>query len=425
MQAGRPPRRTGDAAARGRGAGRQRGAGQAASAQPARQFRRRVSAAQPGAGPRRGRAEPGEQQLQQAKLDLLQLESTYAPAQRLLRLRSRTKTSAVRHSELATQIAEARQTQAAAAARAGEERRQLEAAHVAQSRAHNEGTPRSTPWRRRRCSSARASGTCRSWTARWPSARRGCGCSSSCGKSGRDSGRGQRRCCRDSSTPPGRPQGQARHHGLEVKPEYGQALEALLGSAVEAVAWPGCRGPADSRAPGRQKIGSACLQWRRGNRRTGEARPRRLPAFLQPATIALASLDPAHPIAGVLAACYIAESLDEFLEYWRANPDFPIPLGGHAQGRAGRPPRPVYGGHSKARPAASCSAKSTCARRRGSWPASRAHDEQRALVEKLGARRWPRPKRRWSSTARTCSPPPSRSRPCRPRRATRTRPARR
>ena len=80
-----------------------------------------------------------EQQLQQAKFDLLQLESTMA------RLRTdcsgdevESKTSVVRHDELAAQIGEVRQAMAAATARAGEEQQRLETARVEQSRAHNE-----------------------------------------------------------------------------------------------------------------------------------------------------------------------------------------------------------------------------------------------------------------------------------------------
>jgi chromosome segregation protein len=329
-----------------------------------------------------------EQQLQQAKFDLLQLEST------MTRLRNdcsgyevESKTSVVRHSELAAQIAEARQAQAAAAARSGEERRRLEAAHAGQSRTHNElqaaqhalqeATQQFREGQRRlqELDRALAQRTARlrlleQLRQKWEGF-----------------GEGAKALL----------QGQldavlAGHkvipvtYGLEVKPEYGPALEALLGSAVEAIAV--AELPLARRILAHledQKIGSACLQAAAAGA-TGEAGPAGLPAFLQPATIALANLDPAHPIASVLGACYIAASLDEFLEYWRANPGFQFLRVATPKGELVDRRGLIYGGYQR-KPAGGIVQREIDLRETAREQArdQKLHADQRALIEKLGA----------------------------------------
>ncbi|MFA5057173.1 MAG: AAA family ATPase, partial [Opitutaceae bacterium] len=204
-----------------------------------------------------------DQQLQQAKFDLLQRESAVA------RLRTdcsgyevESKTSVVRHDELAAQITEVHQARAAAAARATEEQRRLEAARVDQSRAHNdlqaaqhalqEATQRFRDGQRRlqeldRTLAQRAARLrlLQQLHEKWEGF-----------------GEGAKALLqgRLDSVLAGRPIAPITQ-GLEVKPEFGQALEALLGAAVEAIA------VADLSVTRQilayleeQKIGSACLQ---------------------------------------------------------------------------------------------------------------------------------------------------------------------
>ena len=109
--------------------------------------------------------------------------------------------------------------------------------------------------------------------------------------------------------------------GLEVKPAYGKAVDALLGAAVEAVA---VADVATARRVLAQlesgQIGSAVLQVASSD--SGIVAPPSLPPGLQPATAALVELDPAHPAAALLAACYVADDLGAFLDFLSANPAF-------------------------------------------------------------------------------------------------------
>ena len=110
--------------------------------------------------------------------------------------------------------------------------------------------------------------------------------------------------------------------GLEVKPEFGRALEALLGSAAEAICVSDIETAQRILAQLEQEqIGSVVLQVADyGPSRTDAGLA--LPAFLSPATTALANLNPAHPAAALLASCYVTDDLGAFLAYWKANPDF-------------------------------------------------------------------------------------------------------
>ncbi|MDR1011878.1 MAG: chromosome segregation protein SMC [Opitutaceae bacterium] len=139
--------------------------------------------------------------------------------------------------------------------------------------------------------------------------------------------------------------------GLSFAPEYAKAIEALIGSAAEAVT------VADLATAQRilahleaTQAGSICL-------RVGElagnpapaatspapdtppaessdrsvrsdssvhSAPPTLPLGLIPVSSILNTADTAHPVAGLLAACYIAADLAAFLAYWRENPSFPF-----------------------------------------------------------------------------------------------------
>ena len=172
-----------------------------------------------------------------------------------------------------------------------------------------------------------------------------------------------------------------------MKPEFGQALEALLGSAVEAISVADLSVARQILAHlEEQKIGSACLQVAEAGNRISESPAAGLPPFLQPATIALANLDPAHPIVGLLAACYIAENLDAFLEFWRANPAFPFLLVATPKGELVDRRGLIYGGHQR-KPAGGIVQREIDLRETARELAreQKLHDEQRALIDKLGA----------------------------------------
>jgi len=111
--------------------------------------------------------------------------------------------------------------------------------------------------------------------------------------------------------------------GIEVRPELGRAVEALLGSAAEAI------DVADLSTAQRifaqleqEQIGSVIL--RVAELGGGHAQAGELPAGLVPAVDALLSVPEGHPAAAVLASCYVADDLGSFLEFWRGRPDFPF-----------------------------------------------------------------------------------------------------
>ncbi len=109
--------------------------------------------------------------------------------------------------------------------------------------------------------------------------------------------------------------------GLQIDPKSGKAVEALLGSAVEAIH------VTDLAAARRvltqleeRKIGSAVMQIEGMGRANDSSSG--LPDFLSPATTAIINLDESHPATALLGACYLADDLHAFLDYWQANPDF-------------------------------------------------------------------------------------------------------
>lgn len=108
-------------------------------------------------------------------------------------------------------------------------------------------------------------------------------------------------------------------HDLQIDPAAGKAIEALLGAAVEAIH------VADLATARRviahlesAKIGSAVLQVGTGEARATSA----LPPGLVTASSALRDTAETHPAAALLAGCYIADDLGEFLDYWSAHPEF-------------------------------------------------------------------------------------------------------
>ncbi len=111
--------------------------------------------------------------------------------------------------------------------------------------------------------------------------------------------------------------------GLKVKAKYARAIETLLGAAVEAVL-------VDDSASARaifdqiaaQKLGRACLKFPVPPTASGAAAPAELPETIQPAGAALNVAGDGgdnaapHPVAGLLAGCYVADTAADFLAFW-------------------------------------------------------------------------------------------------------------
>ena len=136
--------------------------------------------------------------------------------------------------------------------------------------------------------------------------------------------------------------------GIEVRPEFGRAIEALLGSAAEAI-------EVSDLATARrifaqleqEQIGSVVL--RIAELGAGGPPAPELPAGLHPATTALARIDDSHPARALLAACYIADDLGAFLDYWRAHPEFAFLSVATRKGDVVDRRGIVSGGHSNSR----------------------------------------------------------------------------
>ena len=170
--------------------------------------------------------------------------------------------------------------------------------------------------------------------------------------------------------------------GLEMRAEYAKALEALLGSSVEAIA-------VSDLATAQKilsqletdKIGSVCLQVP-GLLANGNSTE--LPAGLRPASDAVANLDASHPAASILSACYLADDLGAFLEFWKANPSFSFLMVATAKGELVDRRGLIFGGHSK-KPANSIVQREVDLRETGKAVVSEqaAHDEQRVLIEQI------------------------------------------
>ncbi len=337
-----------------------------------------------------GESNKQENQLRQARFELLQLESAVA------RLRTEcsgyevdSKTSAVRHSELAGQLAEAQQAMAALSARVVDEHHRLEVARGEQSRTHNEAQAaqhalaeatlqfREGQRRLQDLDRAMAQRTARlrllqQLRERWE----GFGEGAKALLQGR----------LDSVLAGGKVSPLA--EGLEIKSDYGKALEALLGAAVEAIA------VADLGVARlvlaqleQQKIGSACLQVPPAGRPVAGDPAAGLPPFLQPAMVALSGLDAEHPAAGLLAVCYIAEDLDAFLEFWQKHPDFRFLLVATLKGELVDQRGLIYGGYQK-RPTGGIVQREIDLRETTRELArdKKAHEEQRKLADQLAAK---------------------------------------
>jgi len=169
-----------------------------------------------------------------------------------------------------------------------------------------------------------------------------------------------------------------------VKAEYAKAVEALLGASVEAIAVADF--PTAQRILAQldnDKIGSVCLQVAVPGAGSAEAGAN-LPAGLKPATEAIAHLEATHPAAGLLSACYLADDLAAFLDFWRDNPAFSFLLVATAKGDLVDRRGLVFGGHHK-KPANSIVQREVDLRETGKAVVAeqKAHDEQRGLIDQV------------------------------------------
>ncbi len=177
--------------------------------------------------------------------------------------------------------------------------------------------------------------------------------------------------------------------GLAVKPEYGRAIEAILGAAAEAIS------VSDLATAQRilaqleaEQIGSAVLRITECGAKEN-APGVDLPAGLAPAITGVAGTDPAHPALGILNECYLAEDLTAFLEFWRANPAFSFLAVATRKGDLVDRRGLVYGGHhSSKRAAHSIVQREIDLRETGRALAEdqQAHDLQKAAIDLLSAR---------------------------------------
>lgn len=175
--------------------------------------------------------------------------------------------------------------------------------------------------------------------------------------------------------------------GLQIKAEYAKALEALLGSAVEAIS------VADLSVAQRilahleaDQIGSVCLQVSEITLpQAATIDP--LPSFLTPASAALGDVDPAHPALSVLSACYIADDLSAFLEFWKTNPNFSFLSVATRKGEIVDRRGLIFGGHAK-KPGNSIVQREIDLRETGKAliEDQRLHDDQKALIDGISAR---------------------------------------
>ncbi|HEY0945475.1 MAG TPA: chromosome segregation protein SMC [Opitutaceae bacterium] len=330
-----------------------------------------------------------EQELQQAKFQMLQMESTVA------RLRTDCtsyevdqKTSAQRHDALVAEIENVRQQQASVAQVVAELEMRVEESLADKARIHNESVTaqqsitdltrefRDAQRRLQEIDRGLAQRSARlkllqQLQEKWE----GFGEGAKAVLQGRLNG-----ALGDAKVTP-------ITHGLEVHPAAGKAVEALLGSAVEAVH------VADVATAQRiltqleaEQIGSAVLQVAE-YRQNGHNGTHELPAFLQPATTALVNTDTAHPATALLGSCYLADDLHAFLDYWKTNPAFSFLAVATRKGELVDRRGLVFGGFHK-KPANSIVQREIDLREtsRALAEDQRLHDEQKALIDNLNAR---------------------------------------
>lgn len=176
--------------------------------------------------------------------------------------------------------------------------------------------------------------------------------------------------------------------GVAIQAGAGQAVEALLGAAAEAVA------VADLATAGRilaqleqEQIGSIVLQ-------VGATPPpppaeEPLPDFLQPAAAAILNPGASAGVRAVLAQCFIAESLPAFLDFWARHPGFSFLAVSTRQGALVDRRGLVAGGHRNEKKAAASLVHREIDLRdtqRALADDQRGHEAQKAAVDDIAAR---------------------------------------
>ncbi|HEU5081691.1 MAG TPA: chromosome segregation protein SMC [Opitutaceae bacterium] len=174
---------------------------------------------------------------------------------------------------------------------------------------------------------------------------------------------------------------------LEVNQEYAKAFEALLGSAVEAIT------VADLAVAQKilsqlesEQVGSVCLQVSElAAAQSGQNAE--LPAFLVPASHVLTAVDATHPALSLLSACYVADDLNAFLDFWKANPAFSFLSVATRKGEVVDRRGLVFGGHAK-KSNNSIVQREIDLRETGKAliEDQRVHDEQKALIDAINTR---------------------------------------
>lgn len=328
-----------------------------------------------------------EQELQQAKFELLQLESTVA------RLRTDCsgyevdqKTSAHKHDALAQDLEGVRQQETSAAQVAAELEARLEQALADKSRTHNDSvaaqqaiTDLTREFRDAQRKLSEIDRTLAQRTARLRLLQQLQEKWEGFGEGAKAVLQGRLDAALNGAkvTPI--------LQGLEVKPDCGKAVEAILGAAAEAIS------VSDVATAQRilaqlesEQIGSAVLRIAEcGNRNDSGAE---LPAGLVPALDALHGVDPAHPAVSVLSACYLADDLGAFLEFWKANPAFGFLAVATRKGDLVDRRGLVYGGHHSNRKSANSLVQREIDLRetaRALADDQKAHDEQKAVIDGL------------------------------------------
>jgi chromosome segregation protein len=182
--------------------------------------------------------------------------------------------------------------------------------------------------------------------------------------------------------------------GLAVRAEFGKAVEAILGSAAEAIS------VSDLAVAQRiiaqletDQIGSACLHLGTATapgRISGETATEggRGPGLI-PATDALEQMEAGHPAMGVLRESYIADDLNAFLEFWQANPAFPFLAVATRKGDLVDRRGLIYGGHHSSKRAAHSIVQREIDLRETTKALvedQKAHDDQKAAIDTLNLR---------------------------------------
>ena len=331
-----------------------------------------------------------EQELQQAKFQLLQLDSTVA------RLRTDCsgyevdqKTSVHKHDALAQELEQVRQQSTSAAQLASELEVRVEEALAEKSRAHNEvvsaqqtiatltGEFREAQRKQQEIDRALAQRTARlrllqQLQEKWEGFGEGAKAILQ--------GRLDNALAGAKALPI--------TQGLEIKPDCARAVEAILGAAAEAIS------VSDMATAQRiltqleaEEIGSVVLHV--GEAISGNAQNAEFPAFLQPATTALVNTDPTHPAVSVLGSCYLTDDLPAFLEYWKANPHFSFLAVAARKGDLVDRRGLVYGGYRNSKKAANSIVQREIDLRetaRALAEDQKAHDEQRLVIDGINGR---------------------------------------